>query len=267
MKRVHPAALSLLSAFCSSMVAGCLDAGTGGRAVLFDFQIANAPVGDRPLGTFTTDDGWDVQLTDAHVAFGPVYLYEKPAPLAFFEEVSRLIIPTAYAHAGDNHFNGGQVLGELAEYLVYDALAAEPRTFEKVGGIFGQSQSFGFELPKTPVTEGAPLNGQQAFVRGTATKDGEIICFQGGTSPENDTRRSVDGLPFSATLDDGGTVLLDVHVSHWLEHAAIDALTAEDADGCKVITATDAVGSSWSAALRDREGITAQFRFRPGAEP
>jgi hypothetical protein len=243
----------------------CLDAGTGGRAVTVDFAVTARTDDDETLGAFTTADGWNVTLEEAHVAFGPVYLYENSAPLASLVRVpaaltgalSDALIPSARAHAGDNQFAGGTVLGELAEYLVVDALADDVQKFEGRAALYGAPQSLGLRLPAEAVRGGAPLFGHQAFVRGTATRGDDVRCFSGGTTPESDARRDVNGLPFSGTLDDGVTVTVAVHPNAWLASARLDDLTTTDDNGCLVITEGDPVAAAWSAALRSARSFSA----------
>jgi hypothetical protein len=245
---------------CLAMTA-CLDAGTGGRAITIDFAVTSAPAQDRALGVFDTADGWRVSLQEAHVALGPVYLFENPGALSTLARLpsalSHALIPAAHAHAGDNQFAGGAVLGELAEFLVVDALSEGAQRFEDRAAVFGAPRSFSLRLPAEPITQGAPLQGHQAFVRGTATRNDESVCFLGGATPESDARRDVSGLPFAGTLDDGVTVNLTLYPHAWLESARLDDVTATDSEGCLVITEGDAVSAAWSAALRSAASFSA----------
>lgn len=254
---------SLLVQSCLACLAlsACLDAGTGGRAVTLDFAVTSAPAQGRALGVFDTADGWRVTLQEAHVALGPVYLFENPGALSTLARMpsalSQALIPSAHAHAGDNQFAGGAVLGELAEFLVVDALSEDTQRFEDRAAVFGAPRSFSLRLPAEPVTQGAPLHGHQAFVRGTAMRGDESVCFSGGATPESNARRDVNGLPFTGTLDDDVTVLLTLYPHAWLESARLDDVTATDNDGCLLIAEGDRVSAAWSATLRSAASFSA----------
>lgn len=254
---------SLLLPTCLACLAmsACLDAGTGGRAVTIDFAVTSAPAQGRALGVFDTADGWRVTLQEAHVALGPVYLFENPGALSTLARLpsalSQAFIPTAHAHAGDNQFAGGAVLGELAEFIVLDGLSEDAQRFEDRAAVYGAPRSLSLRLPAEPVTQGAPLHGHQAFVRGTATRGDDTVCFSGGATPESDARRDVNGLPFTGTLSDGVTVTLTLHPHAWLDAARLDDVTMTDADGCLVISEGDRVSAAWSAALRSAASFSA----------
>jgi hypothetical protein len=242
---------ALLGAFV--VAAGSCGAGTGGEAVLVDLRARGSAV-----RTFTTSNGWQVTLDAAAVAFGPVYFAENPppraarwtAPSSWWAGLAALVVPQAHAHAGDNQFNGGQVFAEIAEFVVVDALADAGVDFDDVGAVGGRVRSWEVNLPAAAVEVGAPLFGHQAFARGTATKDGVVVVFAGGTTPESDARRRVQGLPVDAAIGDGATITVRAHPEAWFDGIDFAALVDEDGDGVVDIAAGDAAAAFWSAALR-----------------
>jgi hypothetical protein len=252
------AALALVVVF--ALAAGC-GAGTGGQAVLLDLRARGSGT-----STFATSDGWQVTLDAAAVAFGPAYFAENPpprtaswtSPSTWGPAVSSWVLPVAHAHAGDNQFNGGQVFAELAEHVVLDVLAADPVVFADVGGIAGRVRSWEVNLPAAAVVAGAPLFGQQAFARGTAARGDVVVAFAGGTTPESDARRRVQGLPVELDLAADSTLTITAHPEAWFAGVDFGGLVDDDGDGVADIRAGSAAAAFWSAALRGADAWSAR---------
>ncbi len=261
---------SLLCVLLLTASLGC-GAGTGGEAVTVDVEVG----GVGGAAPFVSDAGWTITLAEAVVAVGPFYLQRNPPPLAqrsalsprmMFAALSSLLMPAAHAHAGDNQFNGGDVLAELTERVVVDLLEDTPQRFNTLAGIAGTALSFEAQLPPLDVVAGADvLHGHQAFVRGHAEKAGVVIEFAGGASPESDARRRVQGLPVDVVIAAGSTVVISIDPRGWLEAVDFAGLGDGDGDGVvEVAVGKDgrAAAAAWSASLRSSEtfGLTVRER-------
>ncbi|MCU0685368.1 MAG: hypothetical protein MUF34_24535 [Polyangiaceae bacterium] len=262
MARRRPADLRALAfAALAAAAPGC-ESGTGGREVRFDFALASAPAAGRPLGAFTTSTGWDVTLEQACVALGPVYLYENAPLLAPTARAGRRpprdwlgwLVPPAYAHAGDEHFDGGQVRGEWVEQIAFDALDPAGRAFPGVRGLAGSARSFSLLLdpPRPSLGDAAAcLRGHHAYAAGVATRDGLRVEFEGGLdfAVEGAARR-VDGVALDAVLDDGVRVVVELHVPAWFDQAHFERLTETAPSGRYLINPSSQVGAAWLLGAR-----------------
>lgn len=239
--------------------------GTGGRAIAFDIGIKPAP------GTFTTSTGWLVKLEQAFVALGPIYVYQNPPPLAdncdmsnqgWHERVWNTLIPSAHAHAGDEHFFGGEVKGEFLGQLAFDVLNANGVDLPDVPGTFGRAQSASIWLapPRTSILgQAAALHGHHAYVVGVAEKDAVVIPFEGGLDIENEgTKRRVDGIPLDMQLDDNRRLTFVVHPEAWFDAAHFDRLVEKNDTGRYVITPESQVRTAWFIGARGYSAFTAE---------
>ncbi|WP_394824180.1 hypothetical protein [Pendulispora albinea] len=269
------ATVIVLGAACSS--------GTGGRAIRFSMGVAPAP---ESVSTFVTTTGWSVTLEEACMAIGPIYLYANPSLLAPAEasllapaetthrrgplgRVADWLVPPAFAHGGDAHYNGGEVRGEWVEQVAFDALAPAGIDLGATNGLAGPARSFSLLLlPPRPTARGdtACLRGHHAYARGAARKGETTVPFEGGLDIENKgTFRSVDGIPLDAQLDDGVRITVRLHTRAWFDDAHFDRLTERNADGRFVITAESQVAAAWFAGARAYKTFSADMTR--GGEP
>jgi len=238
---------------------------TSGRETVVNLAItATTRAGGAPA-SFVTEDGWQVQLTEAAIAIGPVYLFENPPPLAQrlpWWRPDGWLLPMAHAHAGDQHFNGGAVLAEYVDQLRYDCLSG-PASLGSTPATVGTARAFSLRLdpPRLKSGEVDLTHGHHAWVAGTATREGETIAFEGGLDIDAaGTLRRVDGLPTEAPLDEGGTFTLVVHPDAWLEGADFASLPASmEAGQPRRITASTQPGAVWFLGARGRQGYAGRY--------
>jgi hypothetical protein len=249
-------ALLALATFACVVGPGC-EAGTGGRRVTFDVAVVSAHEKRAPV-RFQTATGWDVTLDEACVALGPFTLWENAGALVRLPPLRRrlydLLVPSAHAHAGTDHFHGGQVHGEWVGQLAIDLTRSPSIELGRVEGIAGIVRSASVELH--PLREGAIgdvacLRGHQVYAVGSAEKDGAVIAFEGGLDIENEgTLRIVPGIPVDAELDDGVRISFQVDPRAWFAEAQFDRLTETSAEGRALITPDSQVRTAWFIGAR-----------------
>jgi len=260
------AALALLS---TSWMLGC-DASSG-REVSFTMELRGATrTGDDPHH-FITASGWDVTLSQATIVLGPVYLYENAPPAAALQpwwHPDRWLLSAAHAHAGDQHFSGGRVLGEWVDQQAFDCLGA-PVALGPFTGTEATARSFSIRLdpPRSPLrAQSDPTHGYHAWLAGSAAKDGMTIRFEGGLEIGSEgTLRRVDGLSTQALLAEGGRFTLTVHPDAWLDLARFDALEpASNPDAPRVIGPTSQPHAVWFLGVRGGAGYTGTWSVPAG---
>lgn len=254
----------LCSLLLGSWVHCDMASGTGGRAIQFDLRITSSPA------EFTTSTGWHVKLEQAVVALGPIFIYHNPPPLAqkfvpypdWRGRFWNTLVPSAHAHAGDEHFFGGEVKGEFLGQIAFDVLNANGMDQPDIPGTLGraQSASIWLEPPRTSIQgQAAALHGHHAYVVGTAEKDAIVIPFEGGLDIENEgTKRRVDGIPLDMQLDDNRRLIFVVHPKAWFDAAHFDRLVEKNAVGRYVITPESQVRTAWFIGARGFSAFTAE---------
>lgn len=262
---------AMLLCFAATIV-NC-DSGTGGRPIQFEMQLNTAPSLAEDLYTFDTSTGWHVKLEQAFIAIGPVYVYQNPPPLAKLDVEDRrslpnrfwdALVPNAYAHAGDEHFFGGEVKGEFLGQIAFDVLNPGGLRLPDVPGTLGRAQSASIWLapPKTSIQgNGNALHGHHAYVMGTAEKDGSIVPFEGGLDIENEgTKRRVDGIPLDIQLDDGFVLTFTLRPQMWFDAAHFEQLSEKNEQGRYVITLESQVRTAWFLGARGFSAFTAETK-------
>jgi hypothetical protein len=245
-------------------LAGC-SSETEGRVVAIDVAFEGVPETGLPLGTFETKTGWHVELDRAILVLGPVYAYapsigEAPSPL-----VELFGVPKAHAHGGHDPFNGRAVRAELLEPFALDLLAPGLSHTSAIEAEAGAVDAVTVVLDGSDVYALADANGHQAWVEGTATKDGATVAFVGGLDlPEDPLIRRVENVAAAAELDDGGTLVIGARPSIWFANAHFDRLEPEGPDGRFEITATSQVRSSWYLDVRRADAYRARFVMHDG---
>jgi hypothetical protein len=248
-------------------LAGCgeLGSGTGGRAITFEMAVE--PAHDMATdATFITATGWTVELHEAVVAIGPVYLFENEPWFASAGGWRDLVVPTAWAHPGDAQFKGGEVRGEYLEQVAFDLTTGHAVALGEARGIAGEVGSATVILdPPRATTFGNPasveaLRGYHAYVVGTATRGRQTVEFEGGLAIGNAEaiERKVEGVAVDSVLDDGGTLVLGVQPRVWFDQARFETLGETTADGRKWIGEDGQVGHAWYVGARS----TAAFYTR-----
>lgn len=259
-----------IAAALALSLASC-DAGTGGRRVQFELAVGtSAPAEPRAL-RFRTGSGWDVTLEEACVAVGPIYLYENAGALAARKGLpARLydaLVPSAHAHAGSEHFNGGEVRGEWVGQIAVDLVGAATLDLGSVEGIAGRARSASVLLePPRSVAVGdvACLRGHHAYAVGIAERDGVVVPFEGGLDIENEgTLRTVTGIPVDVDLDDGLRLALRVDPRAWFDQAQFDRLTEKSAAGRALVTPESQVRTAWFIGARGAAAFAVRLEPSP----
>jgi hypothetical protein len=267
MKRLDVCRKAGLLALAAACLPACsAESGTGGEAIRFEMRMTSAPQEGERVGTFTTNTGFRVTLSEAYVALGPIYLYENSPPVAaavphrsLLGRAWDLLVPSVHAHPGDQHFAGGTVKGEFIGQIAFDALSAEPLSLGAVDGIAGVARSFSVEL-NPPIAAGAValLGTHQAYVVGTAEKDGASYEFEGGLAIENmGTLRKVEGIPMAADLREGSRLTVELYLSSWLIDADFSRLDESANDGRLLITPASQVRTAWFIGARSFSAFSA----------
>ncbi|MBL8605505.1 MAG: hypothetical protein JNK72_26475 [Myxococcales bacterium] len=230
----HRARIALLALGLS----GCGDAGTGNARVHFNAQVGGIAEGGS--NTVTNDQGWAVTLTEARVAFGPLYLNTitpleaRRGPL---ERLSDFVISPAWAH-GETHLASGRIAAQVTAQVVIDARA--PTLVSIPGG--GDGINLDVESAEVwyynSTAEG--MNGAAIRVRGEATRAGVTVPFRGAlvidagiTGPQLtlDQARRVRGIPAALTVRDGGTLTVRISTQRWFDGADFSELAAQRSEG------------------------------------
>ncbi len=233
-------------------VGGC-GQGTGGRRVRFELDVEA-----EPLASFVTATGWTVSLDEACVALGPATLYAgAPVTASVLRRASALLVGTAHAHPGADHFDGGEVRGEWVSQVAFDAVRAPRVPLGSFEGIAGPVSVASLEMhPLRAEVAGDPscLRGHQAYVAGVARRDGETVRFEGGLDLEAaGGKRLVSGIPATFELDEGVRVRIVVDPRAWLDGARFETLgdAPARAEGRRITIDPDSqVRAAWFVGAR-----------------
>jgi len=259
-------ALSILAAACTAE-----GSGTGGRSVIFDVAV-QPPEYMIDGAEFTTANEWHVELDEAVIAIGPVYLWEEGGVSALESDdepdlvsmVSELVLPTAHAHPGDVWFDGGTLRGEYLEQVAFDLVGGDAGVLGTARGIAGEVRSLTIVLdPPTAGTLGSAseLRGHHAWVSGTARRGRQVVAFEGGLEiPAEGVQRQVDGVPIEGELDDDGTLVLGVNPKAWFDQANFETLDVPNEAGDRmVITPDSQVGKAWYVGARTSAAFSCRW--------
>lgn len=222
----HRLALGTLMTLAVLVTISACEPGTGGRRVMFDLAIEAAP----SSRSFRTALGWDVTLEEACVSVGPLYLYAQPGLSASLRRAYDWLVPSAHAHPGVDHFNGGEVRGEWLEQIAVDLTSSGRVDLGAREGIAGEARSatIGIHPPQAEAL-GAPtcLRSHQAYVVGSATRDDVTVRFEGGLDIEDvGTKRRMQ-IATAVVIDDQRRLLVTVDPRPWFDHMKFDELTVD----------------------------------------
>ncbi|MDC0712822.1 hypothetical protein POL68_30455 [Stigmatella sp. ncwal1] len=225
----------------------CGLSGTGGRPVTFQMGLRTAwAPGEAQRGRFTTDTGWQVELTAARMLLGPIYLFENPSPLQgsltrrLWQDMGGLLLPTAHAH--ETFFSGGRVLGEWDREVVFDLLegGGAAHVLGRSPGIAGTVRSFSLLLqPASAGVQGsvASLEGHSVVLEGKASREGRTVAFRAGLDfPPPVEMQRVEFVPSEVELDDDGVFIVEPKPHVWFSGAHFDRLEAPAGGGPVTVT-------------------------------
>jgi hypothetical protein len=210
-------------------------------------------------------NGWTVQLDEAVLLLGPVYLRPpKRADMSLFS----VLFSRAYAHETHGQtLADGEVMGEYLGQIAYDALGGEVLVGSFVGVVGPLDRlSLILDAPRSP--EGAArTHGHQAFVRGKATRGIDQVTFACGlrieamadAMPKNlEARRRIDRIAVAAPvpLDEGATLRVRVHPERWFDFVSFDDLIGVQ-DVCP--DASSPFALQWYLGLRRPDSFSAEL--------
>lgn len=220
--------------------AGC-GADTGGEAVQFT-AAATAPL---PAAAIVTTSGWSVEVAEASVLVGPVFLFDQ-GPVARTSPLQWLI-PVAHAHVPAN---GGAVIGEWIGQV--RVTAAEPAAGQGGGtGEAGTVRSAELQLLAPGEVFVDDNDGQPTVViGGQATRDGVQVTFGFEWSPAAGETVAITNLPADFQLVDGAEVQVTLDWATALQ--GVDFSAYEGDESAVLIAPDSAAGAALLAGLRSR---------------
>ena len=205
-----------LASFTLFVMAFACSAGTGGRAINIEIALAGT---DEP--SFVNTLGWSVELSEASVTLGPVYVFAPAnAPTAsLLPSMAAFGVSRARAHGGLDPLDGRAVRGELVEQVLIDALDPTP-IVRAAPGEEGPVDEVAVELLP-------PTMGASARVSGVAMREGQTVEFSGEMTLSEDEFRRVEGIALDAFLVEGSRVSVRVDPRSWLSGVAFDRLEGQ----------------------------------------
>jgi len=235
------------------LVVGACESGTGAPLVAVETRLLPIAERDGALGHGSAGE-WRVELDEARVLVGPVYLHAPPStPL--LAHLRSFFVSTAHAHAGDDNLDGVRVLGEVLDPLAFDALddagtsfgpmLAEASTLDRVVLVLDEPRG------EHAIPTG-PTHGHHAWVSGRAVRGDDEVRFSAGLDVIDDRiARRVEGVRFASppTLVEGARVVVRSRPGRWLSRVDFDALLQADHEG--EVTAPSQLHHAWYLALRD----------------
>lgn len=232
--------LRLLLGGAGLVLAGC-DGTTGLRRVHFTLYAGGPTAATGGSLSFRTAAGWDVVLTTAQLAVGPVYFNVAP-PLTqrlkdqgkdnerkrLDRRLSDVLIRSARADETASHNAGGRIIAQVTDRIVVEAL--DPQLVLLGAGSGVNEHALSAEIWLLPQAPTGPVlaGGVAAVVRGVAQKDGLSVPFlarlpldesmaKGQTLQTLRAAQRVRAdLDFS-TIPDGAAVALRVDPRPWLQ--------------------------------------------------
>jgi len=250
---------ALTAALAVVVAVGACTEETAGEAIEFETGVMGASSGGGSVTSFTNARGWAVELSEAKVALGPVYLYSA-APLAtWFDHL--LGVRVAHACPAHAQYDRGTVLGEVLSQYVVDLTTGEVASTGLSAGEAGFCQMFEVHLhPPGDLPAGSPgpeldsLNGNTAWIAGTASKEGDVIEFAGGlTIPDEGTMRIVESIPASVDIaEQSGRAVVQVFVDQWLANVDFSTLPEDPNGGPRAFDPDSQAYTAWMTGIRSR---------------
>jgi len=239
--------------------------GTGGEFVETGWRVEGLDA-SRPI-VVAGVDGWQVELLEARLLIGPIYLFAPPVTER--GALAELFAPgRALAHAGDDNTVGGRVVTELLDQYAYDLLDPEPQLLPPTVAEAGPVDIANVVLDEArfglAVADG-PTRGGHAFLRGVARREvdgvSQVVRFSAVLGPETvrDDRiaRRVEALPVVGELETGATVVVQADPRLWVRQMRFDDWAGgatRETDEEIVIDAPSRLHNAWYLGLRDPAG-------------
>ncbi|MGM0596638.1 MAG: hypothetical protein ACQES9_06320 [Myxococcota bacterium] len=171
------------------IIPACDDANTGEKLVEYPLSVQ----GNSQAASFTSGDGWQIQLEAARMVFGNLILCSH--------------LPT---FSKDSLTDCGEVMGEFAGAAEFDALSDEELNLGMVTGITGQIHSVGYNFgfiwmssQSDPVFINPEKEKRSIYLKGNATRDASSFDFE----------FAIDVIPAKQGITSVGGVELEANVS------------------------------------------------------
>jgi hypothetical protein len=211
---------------------GCALAGTRGRLAEVELLLRSESEAGGRLGVGTTvdPDPWTVELIEARVVIGAVYLFPPRDPTLALRWL--LGPPRALAHAGDDNEIGSTAMAEHLDQVVVDALEAEPISLGMhlaQAGLVDRG-SIWLDHPRGALARqgsAGPTRGHVGWVRARASRRHQVVELSVGLDIEpTPLRRRVDGIVprGRGDLDSGVRATFGVVPGEWLREVDFEAL-------------------------------------------
>ncbi len=275
--RITAAATLFGATVIASLPSGCAGT-TGGKRFAFDAKIGGTAQGGV---SFSNERGWTITLTKADVTLGPVYLNVLTPLSSGQESFLNRFVKKAYAQ-GDDHLEGGRIVGEVLSQVKFNALSAELVTFPSRGTVTEEhvrTTDVWFYPAPGVSSDTTTIDTVALDVAGTATQGATSMRFRGAlifndawltdaasgsqASQSIASIRRVRGISSSFLPTDGGVLEVRLDVRALFRGADFSNLDGnpKDADGTKVLVqsktgkvTTDQVMTNLYQGLRSSTG-------------
>lgn len=232
----------LLAALVPALQACDGDDTTGGKRVILHTRVE---LKSAELRSFENGLGWRVTLERAWIATGAFGYFDGAPPFTALRTVPAaphgepslegfLGVGVAYAHPG--HYQAGNALGEMLEPSSVELLGG-PSVLADGDGVTGTYRSARFAFSAPPAGPYArALDGHAAVVEGVAELDGEDTRYFRAFADLEELAKiqpegHIDGCEFDAvTVDDDGTVTVQIDPSVWFDLVDFSAVEAGSPD-------------------------------------
>jgi hypothetical protein len=245
--------------FAGFMATACVTS-TGGEQVALTAEVIVAgqtEEGGKPVLRWQ-DGPWQVELSRANIAVGPLYLWSDTPNLDTAPWASLWGAPRAYAQDID-HFTAGTLVGEVPAQVRVDLLGPVRVPLGEGTAVAGRSRSA--EVWLEPAADGPTVQ-----LEGIAQNGDETYRFSADitwTAPWVDEdagrnaplQRRVRGLLWDGVLSEPAAIQVKVDPTRWLDAAALDRLsesvpTGDGEDGVIRLGPQDPTGRALDARIR-----------------
>ncbi len=267
---IEAAPYSFVACIALPMLLAACKSETAGEMIKFDTGVIGTTSTAEPVATFANARGWNIALTEARVALGPVYFYGAEPQATLFDRL--LGIRVAHACPAHAQYDRGAVLGELLQQHVIDLLSQQEQSTGVVAGEAGTCRMIELHLhppgqvpPGSPTNAFSALNGHTAWIAGTATKESATIQFQGGmTIPDQGTMQIVENIGAQIDLtgasNQSGRVVIQVLLDKWFANVDFSTLPENTEGGPRQFALDSQAYVAWLAGIRSRYSYALTWR-------
>jgi len=237
--------LLVLGGLGVAAMAAC-DARTSGVKLTIQAEAVGVLSNGKSIATFTNRRGWKIELEQAYMLIGPMYLLEGEPQASLWDYLR----PWSIAHAHVNA-NGQKVLAELREHFVLDLLKLSPTSLGAIKGIEGNAQTAELHLlppGRTRLSKHSAsitnVSNATVHAKGKASKGQEVRPFQLTlTLPKTDNKQLVQNIGTEIDLQEDnieqGRLQLRIYVDRWFTNVDFMSLNKKDKNGRFMLTAED----------------------------